>query len=42
MGGIDSVNIEAVIGFSVAEVFGLLESGGEIGTSFGHSCEDVV
>ena len=42
MGGIDSVNIEAVIGFSVAEVFGLLESGGEIGASFGHSCEDVV
>ena len=42
MGGVDSVNVKAIIGFSVAEVFGLLESGGEIGTSFGHSCEDVV
>ena len=42
MCGIDSVDIEAVIGFGVAEVFGLLEGSGKIGTRFGHAREDVV
>lgn len=42
MSGIDSVDIEAVIGFCVAEVFGLLQGGCKIGPSFGHAREDVV
>ena len=42
MSGIDSVDIEAVIGFCVAEVFGLLKGGCKIRTSFGHAREDVV
>ena len=42
MSGIDSVDIEAVIGFCVAEVFGLLKGGCKIRTSFGHAREDIV
>ena len=42
MSRIDSVDIEAVIGFCVAEVFGLLKGACKIGTSFGHAREDVV
>ena len=42
MGGIDSVDIEFVIGFGISQILSLLECGGKIGASLRHSGKNIV